>query len=75
MTKDTSDNIKTDDAIFTSTFTYDHNENVLQAFCENWRPSNNTVSTFVRELSVSLWDLRAIGSLPVHGSFYDVVIP
>uniref|UniRef100_A0A3Q7I5H8 Aminotransferase-like plant mobile domain-containing protein n=1 Tax=Solanum lycopersicum TaxID=4081 RepID=A0A3Q7I5H8_SOLLC len=45
------------------------------AFCENWRPSNNTVSTFVRELSVSLWDLRAIGSLPVHGSFYDEVVP
>ncbi|KAH0713698.1 hypothetical protein KY289_009657 [Solanum tuberosum] len=73
--KETLDNIKTYDAIFASMFTYDHNENVLQAFCENWRPSNNTVSTFVGELSISLWDLRTIRGLPVHGSFYDEVIP
>ncbi|KAG5630501.1 hypothetical protein H5410_002218 [Solanum commersonii] len=44
-------------------------------FCENWRPSTNTVSTFVEELSISLWDLRTIGGLPVHGFFYDEVIP
>ncbi|KAH0729706.1 hypothetical protein KY290_000839 [Solanum tuberosum] len=73
--KETSDNIKTYDAIFASMFTYDHNENVLQAFCENWRPSTNTVSTFVEELSISLWDSRTIGGLPVHGFFYDEVIP
>ncbi|KAH0765305.1 hypothetical protein KY290_001264 [Solanum tuberosum] len=73
--KETLDNIKTYDAIFASMFTYDRNENVLQAFCENWRPSNNIVSTFVGELSISLWDLRTIGGLPVHGSFYDEVIP
>ncbi|KAG5586111.1 hypothetical protein H5410_046545 [Solanum commersonii] len=46
--------------------TYDHNENVLQVFCENWRPSTNTVSTFVEKLSISLWDLRTIGGLSVH---------
>ncbi|KAH0686252.1 hypothetical protein KY284_016805 [Solanum tuberosum] len=73
--KETLDNMKTYDAIFASMFTYDHNENVLQAFCENWRPSTNTVSTFVGELSISLWDLRTIGGLYVHGSFYDEVIP
>ncbi|KAK4716573.1 hypothetical protein R3W88_014911 [Solanum pinnatisectum] len=67
--KETLDNIKTYDAIFASMFTYDHKENVHQAFCENWRPSTNTVSTFVGELSISLWDLRTIGGLPVHGSF------
>ncbi|KAH0641916.1 hypothetical protein KY290_033531 [Solanum tuberosum] len=50
-------------------FTYDHNENVLQAFCENRCPSTNTVSTFVGELSFSLWDLRTIGGLRVH-AFY-----
>ena len=73
--KETLDNIKTYDAIFASMFTYDHNENVLQAFCENWRPSNNTVSTFVGELSISLWDLRTIGGLPVHGSFMMKLYP
>uniref|UniRef100_M1DB96 Aminotransferase-like plant mobile domain-containing protein n=1 Tax=Solanum tuberosum TaxID=4113 RepID=M1DB96_SOLTU len=73
--KETLDNIKTYDDIIASMFTYDHNENVLQAFCENWRPSTNTVSTFVGELSISLWDLRTIRGLPVHGYFYDDVIP
>lgn len=63
------------DHSFASMFTYDHNENVLQAFCENWRPSTNTVSTFNGELSISLWDLKTIRGLPVHGSFYDEVIP
>ncbi|KAH0641919.1 hypothetical protein KY285_032787 [Solanum tuberosum] len=73
--KETLDNIKTYDAIFASMFTHDHNENVLQAFCENWRPFTNTVSTFVGELSISLWDLRTIRGLPIHYSFYDEVIP
>ncbi|KAH0696636.1 hypothetical protein KY290_014018 [Solanum tuberosum] len=48
---------------------------VANAFCENWRPSTNIVSTFIGELSISLWNLRTIGGLPVHGSFYDEVIP
>ncbi|KAH0717403.1 hypothetical protein KY285_013434 [Solanum tuberosum] len=64
--KETLDYIKTYDVFFASMFTYDHNENVLQAFCENWRPSTNVVSTFVGELSISLWNLRTIGGLPVH---------
>ncbi|PHT59512.1 hypothetical protein CQW23_01875 [Capsicum baccatum] len=60
---------------FASLFTYDHNENMLQAFYENWRPSTNIVSTFIGELSISLWDLQNIEGLYVHGSFYDEVIP
>ncbi|PHU29798.1 hypothetical protein BC332_01891 [Capsicum chinense] len=43
---------KTYDAIFASLFTYDHNENMLQAFHENWRPSTNTVSTFIGEFNI-----------------------
>ncbi|KAH0633332.1 hypothetical protein KY284_036118 [Solanum tuberosum] len=73
--KETLDKIKTYDVIFASMFTYDHNENVFQAFYENQRPSTNTVSTFIGELSISLCDLRTIGGLLVHGSFYDEVIP
>ncbi|KAG5576798.1 hypothetical protein H5410_056932 [Solanum commersonii] len=56
-------------------FTYDHNKKFLQDFYENWRPSTNTISTFVGELSISLWDLRTIGGHPVHGFFYDEFIP
>ncbi|KAH0636297.1 hypothetical protein KY289_036212 [Solanum tuberosum] len=41
-------------------FTYDLNENVLQAFCENWRPSTNTVSPFIEELYPRLRSLTYI---------------
>ncbi|KAH0632889.1 hypothetical protein KY284_035675 [Solanum tuberosum] len=46
-----------------------------EAFCENCHPSTNTISTFIKELFISLWGLRTIGGLPVHGSFYDEFIP
>ncbi|KAM3282159.1 hypothetical protein P3S67_025804 [Capsicum chacoense] len=72
--KDNLECNKTYDAIFVSLFMYDHNNNVLQAFYENWRPSTNTVSTFIGELSISLWDLRNIRGLHIHGSFYDEFI-
>ncbi|XP_027769716.1 uncharacterized protein LOC114075560 [Solanum pennellii] len=59
-----------------STETKDVTDNFSgKAFCENWRPPTNTVSTFIGELSISLWDLRTIGGLPVHGSFYNEVVP
>ncbi|XP_070014403.1 uncharacterized protein [Nicotiana sylvestris] len=69
------EDLKVYDAIYASLFTYDYNDNVLQAFCELWRPSTNTLSTFIGELSIFLWDLRTIGGLPMHGSFYDEVVP
>ncbi|KAG5631240.1 hypothetical protein H5410_002957 [Solanum commersonii] len=31
-------------------FTYDHNKNILYTFCENWRPSTNTVSTIIERV-------------------------
>uniref|UniRef100_M1E0D8 Aminotransferase-like plant mobile domain-containing protein n=1 Tax=Solanum tuberosum TaxID=4113 RepID=M1E0D8_SOLTU len=67
--------IKVYDAVYTSLFTYDYDDNVLHAFCELWRPSTNTLSTFVGEMSISLWDLQAIGGIPVQGHFYDEVVP
>ncbi|KAF3661326.1 hypothetical protein FXO37_12975 [Capsicum annuum] len=73
--KETLERNKSYDAVFALLFTYDHTENVLQTFCENWCLSTNTVSTFIGELSISLWDLRNIEGLHVHGSFYDEVIP
>ncbi|KAH0764534.1 hypothetical protein KY285_000405 [Solanum tuberosum] len=67
--------IKVYDAVYTSLFTYDYDDNVLHAFCELWRPSTNTLSTFIGEMSISLWDLQSIGGLPVQGHFYDEVVP
>ncbi|KAH0636783.1 hypothetical protein KY289_036698 [Solanum tuberosum] len=67
--------IKVYDAVYTSLFTYDYDDNVLHAFCELWHPSTNTLSTFIGEMSISLWDLQAIGGLPVQGHFYDEVVP
>lgn len=63
------------DAVFASLFTYDQSVNVIQAFCEFWCPATNTLHTSAGELSISLWDLRLIGGLPVYGSFYDEVVP
>ncbi|KAH0672619.1 hypothetical protein KY284_023706 [Solanum tuberosum] len=54
--------IKVYDVVYTSLFTYDYDDNVLHAFCELWRPSTNTLSTFIGEMSISLWDLQAIGA-------------
>ncbi|KAF3618196.1 hypothetical protein FXO37_34292 [Capsicum annuum] len=56
---------KTCDAIFASLFTYDHNKNMLQAFYENWRPSTNTVSTFIGEL-------KSINISDQHREFADL---
>ncbi|KAH0776103.1 hypothetical protein KY290_007514 [Solanum tuberosum] len=67
--------IKVYDAVYTSLFTYDYDDNALHAFCELWRPSTNTLSTFIGEMSISLWDLQSIGGLPVQGHFYDEVVP
>uniref|UniRef100_M1BJ35 Aminotransferase-like plant mobile domain-containing protein n=1 Tax=Solanum tuberosum TaxID=4113 RepID=M1BJ35_SOLTU len=38
--------IKVYDAVYTSLYTYDIDDNVLHAFCELWRPSTNMLSTF-----------------------------
>ncbi|KAH0644118.1 hypothetical protein KY290_035094 [Solanum tuberosum] len=67
--------IKVYDAVYTSLYTYDIDDNVLHAFCELWRPSTNMLSTFIGEMSISLWDLQSIGGLPVEGHFYDEVVP
>ncbi|KAH0698813.1 hypothetical protein KY284_013028 [Solanum tuberosum] len=67
--------IKVYDAVYTSLFTYDYDDNVLHAFCELWRPSTNTLSTFIGEMSISLSDLQSIGGLLVQRHFYDEVVP
>ena len=61
--------IKVCDAVYTSLFTYDYDDNVLHAFWELRRPSTNTLSTFIGEMSISIWDLQAIAGLPIQGHF------
>lgn len=47
----------------------------MRAFCEYWNALTNTFCTLGREESISLWDLKIIGDLPICGDFYDEVIP
>ena len=55
--------------VIVSLYTYDRNSDVVQAFCEAWCPSTNTLYTMASELSISLWDLWSFGSLPIKGRF------
>ncbi|KAL2925578.1 Huntingtin-interacting protein 1-related protein [Bienertia sinuspersici] len=69
--------MKTDliDAVYASMFLYKCNSPLMQRFCEFWCPTKNTVLTGDGEASISLWDLRILGGLPIHGAFYDEVVP
>ncbi|KAF3667115.1 putative histone H2B.1-like [Capsicum annuum] len=73
--KEALERTKIYDIVFASLFTYDINENVLQAFCELWHSSTNTICVGIGELSISLWGMHMIGGLPVQGTFFDEVIP
>ncbi|KAL0308856.1 UNVERIFIED_CONTAM: hypothetical protein Sradi_5827900 [Sesamum radiatum] len=63
------------DSVYASVFTYDHNSDVIKAFCEAWCPSTNTLLTSFGELSISLWDLHTLTGLPMNGLMYDEVVP
>ncbi|KAL0412996.1 UNVERIFIED_CONTAM: hypothetical protein Sradi_1501300 [Sesamum radiatum] len=63
------------DAVYASLFTYDHNSDIIKAFCEAWCPLTNTLLTSAGELSISLWDLHDLAGLPVMGCLYDEVVP
>ncbi|CAH9114560.1 unnamed protein product [Cuscuta epithymum] len=63
------------DAIYASLFTYDRCTNAMQAFCEAWCPTTNTLLTPIGELTITLWDLHVIGGLPIIGDVYDESIP
>ncbi|XP_016442428.1 uncharacterized protein LOC107767842 isoform X2 [Nicotiana tabacum] len=46
-----------------------------KAFCELWHRSTNSACTSIGEISISLWDSHVIGGLPIHGIFYDELVP
>ncbi|KAF7143338.1 hypothetical protein RHSIM_Rhsim05G0112600 [Rhododendron simsii] len=63
------------EAIYASLFSYDRLGSVMRHFCELWSPSTNTLHTAVGEMSISLWDLKALGGLPISGLIYDEAVP
>ncbi|KAL0446360.1 UNVERIFIED_CONTAM: hypothetical protein Slati_1763900 [Sesamum latifolium] len=63
------------DVVYASLFTYDHNSNVIKAFCEAWCLLTNTLLTSIGELSISLWDIHGLAGLPMTGCLYDEVVP
>nr|GLL33584.1 uncharacterized protein LOC105949899 [Ipomoea trifida] len=63
------------DTVFTPLFTYDRNIDIVQVFCEAWRPRTNTLITSSSEMSISLRDLYMLGGLPLSGDIYDEHIP
>ncbi|KAF8369301.1 hypothetical protein HHK36_032688 [Tetracentron sinense] len=63
------------DAILASLFLYNHNADLIRSFCEAWCPITNSPHTPQGEMSLSLWDLKIIGGLPITGEFYDEVVP
>ncbi|KAL0354314.1 UNVERIFIED_CONTAM: hypothetical protein Sangu_1012700 [Sesamum angustifolium] len=67
--------LKIYDVVYASMFTYDHNPDIIKAFCEAWCPLTNTLFTSTGELSISLWDLHELVGLPMMGCLYDEVVP
>ncbi|KAL0307105.1 UNVERIFIED_CONTAM: hypothetical protein Sradi_6127800 [Sesamum radiatum] len=65
--------LKIHDVVYASL--YDHNSDIVKAFCETWYPLTNTLLTSVGELSISLWDLHELAGLPMMGCLYDEVAP
>uniref|UniRef100_A0A803MDQ1 Aminotransferase-like plant mobile domain-containing protein n=1 Tax=Chenopodium quinoa TaxID=63459 RepID=A0A803MDQ1_CHEQI len=63
------------DAVYASMFCYERNTPYMQAFCEMWSSTTNTLLTSAGEVSISLWDLHHLSGLPINGSFYDEVVP
>ncbi|KAK4397402.1 hypothetical protein Sango_1576800 [Sesamum angolense] len=67
--------LKIYDVVYASLFTYDHNSDIVKAFCEAWCPLTNTLLTSAGEMSISLWDLHELVGLPMTGCLYDEVVP
>ncbi|KAL0294122.1 UNVERIFIED_CONTAM: hypothetical protein Sangu_3224300 [Sesamum angustifolium] len=67
--------LKIYDVVYALLFTYDHNFDIVKAFCEAWCPLTNTLLTSVGEMSISLWDLHELVGLPMTGCLYDEVVP
>jgi len=62
-------------AVYASLYSYGRDMHVLCAFCESWCPTPNTFHTISGEMSISPWNLRRLGKLPINGKIYDETVP
>ncbi|KAK4409474.1 hypothetical protein Sango_0020400 [Sesamum angolense] len=67
--------LKIYDVVYASLFTYDHNFDIVKAFCEVWCPLTNTLLTSIGKMFISLWDLHELVGLPMTGCLFDEVVP
>jgi len=63
------------DGLYASLFAYDMGLTIFKAFYELWCHTTNTFCIESGSISISLWDLWAIGGLPADGAYYEEVIP
>ncbi|OMO71575.1 hypothetical protein COLO4_28174 [Corchorus olitorius] len=63
------------DSVMASLFVYDRDISMGEALCEAWCPATNTFLSSRGEASISLWDLKMLGGLPIIGEFYYEVVP
>ena len=56
-------------------YPYGYSSNVWKAFCELWGPLTNTFHQGSGEMSISLYDLKVIGGLPILGTPYEEFLP
>jgi Plant mobile domain len=59
------------DSVFLSMFHYHIDTPWLQAFCERWNYSTNTLFIDDRELTPTLLEIQQLTGLPIFGHFYD----
>ncbi|CAB4263733.1 unnamed protein product [Prunus armeniaca] len=62
-------------AVVVSRYSYDCCSNVWRVFCKLWGPLSNTLHHRNGEMSISSYDLKVIGGLPILGLPYDKFIP
>ncbi|KAL6176070.1 hypothetical protein ACLB2K_052706 [Fragaria x ananassa] len=62
-------------AVDVSQYRYHYCRNVWKAFLELWSPLTNTLHHGNGEMSISLWDLKVLGGLPISGIPYEEFIP
>ena len=53
-----------------SQYPYHYCSNIWKTFLELWSPLTNTLHHGNGEMSISLWDLKMLGGLPISGILY-----
>jgi hypothetical protein len=59
------------DLVFLSMFHYHIDTPWLQAFCERWKYSTNTLFIVDREFTLTLLEIQQLTELSIFGHFYD----